>query len=88
MDSGIPVTVTALIEVTVTSQDNCINSFLDRIIYCCVTDYPKTYLGTSSWRNGYVAGLPCSLPQFESRTRWLKLTPGACACVPKILRAE
>ena len=35
-----------------------------------------------------VAGLPCSQLRFESQTQWFKLTPGACACVPKIPRGE
>ena len=43
---------------------------------------------TSIWHNGYVAGLPCSRLRFESQTQWFKLTPGACACMPKILRGE
>ena len=52
--------------------------------------FGKNYFiyGTSSWCNGYVAGLPCSRLQFESWTRWLKLTLGACACVPKIPSEE
>ena len=32
----------------------------------------KNKIGTSSWCNGCVAGLPCSQPWFESQTQWLK----------------
>ena len=58
------------------------NSFL--ALFCvqstnCTYNYLKSYavlmrklIGTSSQRNGYVTGLPCSRPWFMSRTRQLK----------------